>query len=140
MNLIDALNISATGLYAQRIRMNIISANLANVNTTRTPQGGPYRKKEVIFKAIEKEDFSSELERYLQGVKVLKIVESKKPFRIVYDPTHPDADKNGYVKYPNVNIIEEMVDLISAEKSYEANIAAINAIKNMINKSLEIGR
>ena len=143
-SLLNCINISASGLCAQRIRMNIISANIANINTTRTENGEPYRKKEVVFKAVplSKPDDNSltNNEPLPEGVKVSEIKESKEPFKLVYNPSHPDADENGYVKMPNINLIGEMVDMLSATRAYEANISAISNVKAMINKALEIGR
>ncbi len=131
----DALKISGSALSAQRIRMEVISSNLANVSTTRTEDGTPYRKKEVVFVP---ETFKETLKERIQGVKVKEIVESKDPFQKVYDPSHPDADENGYVNYPNVNILEEMTDMLDASRSYEANLNVIGATKEMIMKTLEI--
>ncbi|MCS7281699.1 MAG: flagellar basal body rod protein FlgC [Desulfobacterota bacterium] len=131
----DALKISASALSAQKIRMEIISSNLANIHTTKTEDGDPYRKKEVIFEPV---DFKNTLQGKLQGVKVQEVVESNDPFNKVYDPSHPHADSDGYVNYPNVNIIEEMVDMVDASRSYEANLAVLNITKEMIIKTLEI--
>lgn len=131
----EILKISGSALTAQKIRMEVISSNLANINTTRTKDGRPYRKKEVIFVP---ESFKETLGEKIEGVKVEKIVESKAPFQKVYDPSHPHADQNGYVSYPNINIIEEMTDLLDASRSFEANVNVINATKEMILKTLEI--
>ena len=133
----DIMSISATGLTAQRLRIDVIADNIANAETTRTPRGEPYRRKIPVF--------AEYLERArtgyrLRGVKVVRIVEDPSPFRLVYDPSHPDADQNGYVRMPNVNVLREMVDLISAQRAYEANVAAINATKSMVNAALDIGR
>ncbi len=150
MGFFSVFDIAASGMTAQRIRMNVISSNLANADTTRTPEGGPYRRKDVVFvpASLEKPsgDFGDYLRRMLfesnrpEGVKVLDIVEDKKPFRKVYDPYHPDADKDGYVLYPNVDVVEEMVNLISASRSFEANVTAFNSAKDMVLKLLEMGR
>ncbi|MCG0274594.1 MAG: flagellar basal body rod protein FlgC [Thermosediminibacteraceae bacterium] len=140
------MEISASGLTAQRLRMDVISNNIANVNTTRTEEGGPYRRQRVVFQERKRDiTFRDLLEgSYLKqmgaGVRVVAIEEDPSPFKLVYDPSHPDADDNGYVRMPNVNIVTEMVDMISATRSYEANVTAINAAKSMINKALEIGR
>ncbi|MCX7856708.1 MAG: flagellar basal body rod protein FlgC [Deltaproteobacteria bacterium] len=131
----DALKISASALSAQKTRMEVVSSNLANIHTTRTEEGTPYRKKEVVFVP---ENFNDTLKRRLEGVKVQEIVESDKPFHRVYDPSHPDADKEGYVTYPNVNLIEEVTDMMDASRSYEANLNVINTTKEMIIKTLEI--
>lgn len=145
MDFLDALNISASGLNAQRVRMNVISSNLANVNTTRTPEGGPYQRKEVIFASQPgSPSFSEVLDaQRMQGVsevRVEKVVNDSRPLLQKYDPHHPDADAQGYVTMPNINVIEEMVNMISATRSYDANVAAVKAAKNMALKALEIGR
>jgi flagellar basal-body rod protein FlgC len=140
------MDISASGLTAERVRMDVISQNIANVNTTRTVQGGPYRRKLVVLKEIQPDSFESILDKVKgkysgKGVEVVQIAEDDQtPLREVYDPGHPDADQNGYVEYPNVNIVSEMVDMISATRAYEANVTAFNASKAMFQKSLEIGR
>lgn len=141
MNFLDSLNISATGLGAQRLRMNLISSNMANVNTTRTETGEPYRRKDVVFEAAQNNGFKEMLEEQLegQGVKVAAVIEDEKPFVQKYDPGHPDADENGYVRLPNVNIVEEMVNMISASRSFEANATAIRATKDMAGTALDIG-
>lgn len=140
-----AFEISAAGLDAQRIRLNIISSNLANVESTRTPEGGPFRRRDVVFTAAPAgssfdEALSDRLENRPQGVAVSKIVLDSRPFRKAFEPQHPDADSEGYVQYPNVNTMEEMVNMISALRSYEANVTALNATKSMAMKALEIGR
>lgn len=145
MSFFDALQTSSSGLSAQRLRMNLISGNLANINTTRTPQGGPYRRKDAVFAAAgEGRSFRSHLDEQYTGrpadVKVLGIVEdNRQPLR-KFDPEHPDADAEGYVSLPNINVMEEMVNMISATRSYEANVAAIKASRAMALKALEIGR
>ncbi len=143
MDFFTAIKISGSGLSAQRYRLNIISSNLANIQTTRTPQGGPYRRKDVVFEAVPivssfDRTLSDAMRSTLDGVRVQRVINDPTPFKLVYDPGHPDADKNGYVKMPNVNTVEEMVNLINATRSYEANIAAIDAAKNMALKALEI--
>ncbi len=152
--LFSSLKISASGLTAQRLRMDVISDNIANASTTRTATGGPYRRKKVIFQARDPRirvplPFGRYLEIYLgnkkpedamRGVRVKAIVEDKSPFRLVYDPTHPDAGPDGYVRYPNVNVVQEMVDLIDATRAYEANVSAVQAAKSMFNSALQIGR
>jgi len=146
MGIFSSMEISASGLTAQRLRMDVISNNIANVNTTRTEEGGPYRRQRVVFQERKRDiTFRDLLEgSYLKqmgaGVRVVAIEEDPSPFKLVYDPSHPDADDNGYVRMPNVNIVTEMVDMISATRSYEANVTAINAAKSMINKALEIGK
>ena len=145
MDFFDAMHISASGLTAQRLRMNLISGNLANINTTRTDRGGPYRRKEPVFAAqVEPQSFedifSSKRSEKLPGVEILEIIEDRRSFKMKYDPTHPHANKDGYVAMPNINLMEEMVNLISATRSYEANATAIKAAKEMALKALEIGR
>jgi len=132
----SAIDISASGLSAQRRRLDTIAENIANAETTRTERGGPYRRKQVVFEELA----SRELEQGQQGVKVREVIEDSRPPHLVYRPGHPDADANGYVAMPNVSIVEEMVDMISATRSYEANATAINATKAMARKALELGR
>lgn len=148
MGFFDSMNISSSGLTAQRLRMDIISQNIANVETTRTEKGTPYKRKTVLFQ--EKTDNSYPFKSYLKdamsnslsgnGVRVSRIAEDNSQGAKVYDPSHPDADADGYVEKPNVNIVEEMVNMISATRSYEANITALNSTKSMIEKTLEISR
>lgn len=150
MGSIDALNVSASGMSAQRLRMDIIAQNIANVNTTRDANGNPYRRKTVTFAVKSQDSFSAALamsqknsvsELIGNGVKVTAIVEDHKtPMKIVYDPGNPDADEDGYVTLPNVNPVTEMTNLIDASRAYEANITAFNATKNMLLKGLEIGK
>ena len=144
MNFMDSLSISSTGLSAQRLRMNLISSNLANANTTRTENGEPYKRKDVIFEAAQGESFQEILDERTaeegHGVKVAGIIEDEKPFIQKYDPNHPDADENGYIRLPNVNIVEEMVNMISASRSFEANAMAVAATKDMAGTALDIGR
>jgi len=145
MDLVSSMHISASGLSAHRVRMNIIAMNMANVHTTRTKAGGPYRRKVTIHEAVPfREELirarATEVTRAERGVKVTQIVEANDPVRRVYDPGHPDADQTGYVNYPNVNVVEEMVNMMTAVRAYEANVTAINAAKDMALKALEIGR
>lgn len=145
MNFLTAIKISSSGLNAQRTRMNVVASNLANINTTRTAEGGPYRKKEVIMSAIDiKDKFGREMKASmngkLQGVEVSGIVEDQAAPRKVYEPGHPDANEEGYVFFPNISLMQEMVNLISASKAYEANITAINASKSLALKAIELGR
>ena len=144
MNFLDSLAISASGLSAQRLRMNLISSNMANVNTTRTESGEPYRRKDAVFKTILQERFDGlaqiGADRAAGGVDVTGIVDDQKPFVEKYDPGHPDADENGVVRLPNINIVEEMVNMISASRSFEANATAVRATKEMAGVALEIGR
>ncbi|MFQ5579647.1 MAG: flagellar basal body rod protein FlgC [Nitrospiria bacterium] len=145
MNLEDAMRISASGLNAQKMRLNIISSNLANVDSTQTEKGGPYQRRDVVFKSSPVEQsFETTLRGNLdtseQGVEVSQIVLDQRPFRKVYEPQNPSANEEGYVLYPNINAMEEMVNMMSALRSYEANVTALNATKSMAGKALEIGR
>lgn len=132
--LFSAMDISSSGMTAQRLRMDTIASNIANSQSTRTPQGGPYRRKEVIFASILTR------KKEAMGVKVVDIVSDDSPLRLIYNPQHPDANPAGYVAMPNVNIITEMIDMISATRSYEANITAFKSAQIMADKALEIGR
>ena len=142
MGIFNSLRISASGLSAERLRMDTIASNIANVSTTRGENGKPYVRKVAVFQenldgAINKSgDFSDSL----KGVKAIGIEEDKSPLRKVYDPTNPDADVEGYVLMPNVNILNEMADMIAATRSYEANVNAMNNEKSMFSKALEIGK
>lgn len=127
----DSFDISASGLTAQRTRLNVTAGNIANVETTRTPAGGPYRRLQPVFAARG---------RNPGGVEVVGIATDPRDPRRVYQPGHPDADAEGFVAYPNVKVVEEMVDLVSATRSYEANAAAFNAAKSMAQRALELGR
>jgi flagellar basal-body rod protein FlgC len=152
MGLFSSLNTAATGLTAQRLRMDVISNNIANADTTRTTDGRPFRRSRVIFRPkVEQPYWKSPFlpERLDNGVgKGVRVVEVEKDMdadpRLVYDPTHPDAIKTGpragYVEMPNVNVVSEMVDMISASRSYEANIAVVDGAKAMFMKALDIGR
>ncbi|MBE6021726.1 MAG: flagellar basal body rod protein FlgC [Cellulosilyticum sp.] len=147
MSFFGSLDTSASGLTAQRLRLDVISQNMANASTTRTEDGGPYKKKNVVFEQIQNEvgtSFSSVLNKKRQsgnnGVRVAQIVEDQSEGTLVYDPSHPDANAEGYVEMPNVNIIDEMVDMISASRSYEANVNSFNSMKSMFTKALEIGK
>lgn len=147
MSMFDSFDINASGLTAQRYRMDVISENIANVDTTRTEDGTPYRRKSVVFQ--EKGQglhFSDALSKATgtyrgAGVKVVSTFEdTTTDLKMVYDPAHPDADENGYVSYPNVDVITEMTNLIDASRSYEANATAFNASKSMAVKGLEMGK
>ena len=141
MSLITAMDINASGLTAQRRRVELSSSNLANSQTTRTEEGGPYRRKDVVFETASFQDsLGAAMTNGLQAVEVSEVVEDPTPFDRRYEPGHPDADKDGYVSYPNVNVMAEMANLVSASKSYEANISAIGIVKAMIARTLEIGR
>jgi flagellar basal-body rod protein FlgC len=151
IKLFSALETSASALTAERLRMDVIANNIANVNTTRTPDGGPYRRQMVVLGS--RPSFSAALQEASgqggeadataqvgRGVRVVQIVQDQRPFKLKYDPTHPDADANGYVQLPNVETVTEMVDLISASRAYEANVTALNAFKQMVSTALQIGR
>jgi flagellar basal-body rod protein FlgC len=138
---LNALDISASGLVAQRARLNVVAENLANAETTRTADGGPYRRKMILFGAEPAGTFDAALDAIQAStVKVLGIEESAEPPRMIHQPTHPDANPDGYVMLPNINPVLEMVDLLAATRAYEANVTAVQAAKSMANKALEIGR
>ncbi|MCR5329807.1 MAG: flagellar basal body rod protein FlgC [Lachnospiraceae bacterium] len=148
--LFNSLNISASGLTAQSLRIDTISQNIANVNTTRDQNGKPYRRKTVVFAekgtnafeyALQQQGLKRATQLNGQGVKVTAIVEDHvTSMKLVYDPAHPDANEDGYVSLPNVNTVTEMTNLIDATRSYEANVTAFNATKNMLLKGLELGQ
>ena len=145
MSVMGGMNISASGMTAQRLRLDVISQNIANVSTTRDANGDPYRRKTVVFAERNTTPFGDILMKTAgtsgSGVKVTQISEdTETEMRKVYDPSHPDADEDGYVTYPNVNTVQEMTDMIDATRSYEANVTAFNATKNMALKGLEIGK
>ena len=143
MDIFTSMQISSSALSAQRTRLNVISSNLANVGTTRTLEGGPYRKQDVVFRSVPG-GFDKHLDQAMRGavsgVEVAEIRANPSPFRSVYEPGHPDADENGMVSLPNIDTMSEMVDMMSATRSYEANTSAIQAAKRMAMKALEIGR
>ena len=145
MSFMGSMTTSATGMTAQQLRTDLISQNLANVNTTRDENGEPYRRKVAVFEEKTKNGFGSALNMALgtsgEGVKVAMIAEdTTTDMKMVYDPSHPDADANGYVTYPNVDTVTEMTNMIDATRSYEANVTAFNASKQMLLKTLEIGK
>lgn len=145
MSLLNSFNISASGMTAQSTRMDVISQNIANVNTTRDENGNVYRRQVVVFAEKDTTPFSDVLMKTSgiqgSGVKITKIAEdTQSELRKVYDPSHPDADDDGYVYYPNVNTVQEMTDLIDASRAFEANVTAFNATKNMALKALDIGK
>ena len=152
MSMFTAFNISASGMTAQQLRTDVISQNIANVNTTRTSDGTPYVRKAVVFTektltastavtgaSSNGSSFASVLKQAHNGLLGDGVKVTSTDMNMVYDPSHPDADENGYVTYPNVNVVQEMTDLIDASRSYEANISAFNASKTMANKGLTIG-
>ena len=140
----DALDVSASALSAERLRMNVTSSNLANAQTTRTPEGGPYRRKDAVFEADPQREFASvlqgQMDTPLHKVNVVDVVSDQNAPRMVHEPDNPDANAEGMVAYPNINTMEEMVNLITASRTYEANVTALNVSRNMMNKALEIGR
>ncbi len=150
MGMFNAIDISASGMSAERLRLDVISNNLANADSTRTPNnGGPYRRKYVIFEPRSngnKSDFFSVFSDAMQkqnhgnGVRAVRIAEDMSPFKLKYDPGNPDADRQGYVHMPNVNVVSEMTDMITASRAYEADVTAVDAAKNMFMKTLNIGK
>lgn len=145
MDFFSSMRVSASGLDAQMKRMNTISSNLANAETTETAEGGPYRRKDAVIAAqTDRESFgeilANEMDEAVQGVQVTEVHQDTRPPRMVYNPNHPHANAEGYVAMPNVNSVEEMANMISAQRSYEANVTAMNAAKSMAQKALEIGR
>lgn len=160
MSFLSGFDISGYGLSAQRFRINLISSNIANANTTRTDEGGPYRRREVIFKAVDFSDLLTQQMRdngYLKdenpiedpaaqpfakpplmSVRVDKVIRDDSPFKLRFDPTNPDADENGYVALPNVNPVIEMADLIEATRAYQANVAAYQSTKTMAQSAIDL--
>ncbi|MCI8533649.1 MAG: flagellar basal body rod protein FlgC [Lachnospiraceae bacterium] len=149
MAFLSSFDICASGLSAQRLRMEIASENISNIDTTRTEAGGAYRRKEVVFESYGTNSFRDALRNAAKGkgisstgvgVRVAEIVEDDREMKMVYNPEHPDADENGYVEMPNVDLLKETVDSMSATRSYDANVTALNAMKLMAQKALEIGK
>jgi len=140
MDIIDTLNIAGQGLSAQRVRLQTISSNMANAKTTRTEEGGPYRRKAPVFNATAIDEFGSALEQALAGVDVEEIQVSQSEGQKVYQPDHPDADDEGYVTYPDIDILSEMVDLMTTQRSYEANANVVDVTGELADRALEIGR
>lgn len=145
MDLMTAIDVGASGLRAERAHLNVTSMNLANAKTTRTVGGGPYRRKEIIFKEAEVHSpfakaMNSALDQEVKGVRVDSIQNDRRALKMVYEPGHPDADSEGYVAYPDINVVEEMTNMLSAMRAYEANVSTITTAKSMFTKALEIGR
>ena len=143
MDIFSTFKVSSSALKAHKTRLDTISSNLANAETTSTPEGGPYKKKSVYFQSKPisfKEQLDANIENAVQGVEVTKILEDEDPPRHVYNPSHPDADEEGYVEMPNVSVLKEMVDMMSATRSYQANVTVVKSAKRMAMKALEIGR
>lgn len=146
MRMFKAMEASASALTAERLRMDLIANNLANINTTRTAEGGPYRRRYAVVEE-RRDSFADMLAQQAGrpaepgvGVRVAQIAEDQAPFKEVYDPTHPDADANGIVRLPNVDMLQEITDMMMASRIYEANLTAFNAAKSMALRALEIGR
>lgn len=145
MDFLTAMDISASGLSTDRTRINTIAMNLANAKTTRTTLGGPYRRRTVVQAATDVDNpfavhMRSALDRELKGSRVMAITQDVRPLKQVYEPGHPDANAEGYVSYPDINVVEEMAHLMTAQRNYEANATTVEAIKGMFNKALEIGK
>jgi flagellar basal-body rod protein FlgC len=148
MSMFGGMEISATALTAQRLRMNVTAENLANANSTKGADGQPYRRKEVVLQSVGQGGFGSQLNAAMGsgsgmapgGVQVAAVTEDQTAGKLVYDPSHPDANAQGYVQMPNVDTVTEMVDLIDAQRAYEANVTAMSASKQMFAKTLEILR
>lgn len=145
MDFETAMRISASGLRAHRAWINVLSANLANINTTRTPEGTPYRRRTLIYESVpQDESFEAALREAMEGelerVEVSAVVPDGRDFRVVYDPNHPDADADGMVRMPNINPVEEMANMLNAARSYEANLAVLNTAKTLALRALELGR
>ena len=147
MDLFKIFSVSGSGMAAQRSRMTVVAGNLANSETTRTPDGGPYRRRDILFQSVAVDgEFSAQLDGLsqpsgaAQGVEVAGVRQSGRPPRKIFDPNHPDANGEGYVSLPDINVIEEMVDMLSAVRSYEANLATYNTTKSLIRKLLDMGR
>ena len=132
MSLISSLHVASTALHAQSLRLNTVASNMANADSTVDTYGRPYRSKQVVFRSVPMEDIGAD------GVEVMSIVESEAPGRRTYEPEHPQADSQGFVTYPNVNAIEEMVNMISASRSYQMNLEAMNAARELMQRSLDI--
>ena len=143
MGVFSAMNVAATGMTAQQLRMDVIAENIANASTTRTENGGAYRRKNVVFMEKDTTSFDNVLNGYLShyqpnGVRVTQIVEDPSDFKLVYEPDNPDANEEGYVEYPNVDTVTEMTNLIDSSRAYEASVTSFNAAKSMAMKGLEL--
>jgi flagellar basal-body rod protein FlgC len=139
MDFLDVFSVTASGLTAQRVRLQAVSSNMANARSTRTEGGGPYRRKLTVFEAQE-HGFGNALEQAMSKVQVTEVVESDEPPILHFDPGHPDADAEGYVAYPNVNILEEMVDMMQTSRVYEANTNVVRTTRQLADSALQIGR
>lgn len=142
MSVFSSMQINASGLTVERLKMDIISTNIANVNTTRTEEGGPYRRKTVLFEenlVLETNRLTNSIGNKSMGIRVVGIEEDE-DFRIIYEPDHPDANEDGYVNMPKVNMVDEMIALINTQRTYEANVTALNVSKSILKKALEISK
>lgn len=144
MDFFTAMRISSSGLTVQRTRMNVVSSNLANVDTTRTPEGGAYKPRHAVVAAIPvaqtfQEVLADKLHQQTTGAEVVAVTTDQSPGRLVYDPTHPDANPEGYVEMPNISVVNEMVNMVTASRSYEANVSALQSLKQMAKNAFEIG-
>ncbi len=145
MDFLTGMRVSSSGMTAQRMRMNTISSNIANINTVRTPEGGPYRRKDVVFEAMPDANNFGEIitktpNRDVNRVQVTDVLVDRRAPLMKYEPDHPDANEDGYVAYPNINLMEEMTNMIQATRSYEANVSAMRATKDMALSALDLGR
>lgn len=143
MGIFDSMQINTSGLNLERLKLDVISSNIANANTTRTDDGGPYLKKEVTFEeSLKRQEsyFTNRIQNKSFGVQSTGIVENPEDTKIVYEPSHPDANEAGYVTYPNVDMADEMIDLMNTLRTYDANVTAMNASKAMLNKALQISK
>lgn len=142
LGVFSAMEVSASGLSAERTRMNTIASNLANSHTTRTESGGPYKRIDPVFEAalLDRTHTGSSASGAVSLVRVSKIVQDSRPGQLVYEPGHPDANAGGYVEYPNVNVVEEMVNMLTASRAYEAGVTSIDSIKGMAKNAIDIGR
>ena len=148
MSFLNSFDISASGLSAQRVRMDIAAENIANVDTTRTESGGAYKRKDVVLESYGDRSFQHALRNAANGkgfrgqhaVRVQGVITDDREMKRVYNPNHPDADADGYVNYPNVDVLKETIDSMSATRSYEANVTALNAMKTMAQRALDIGK
>lgn len=145
MDFMTALDIGASALTADRMSINVTAMNLANAKTTRTPEGGPYQRRTVIRAATDVDSpfskhMQTAMDRELKGVRILNVLPDRRPLKEVHEPGHPDADENGIVRYPDINVVEEMTNMMVAQRNYEANTATVETVKTMYTKALEIGR
>lgn len=143
MSVFNSMQINASGLTLERLKMDTISTNIANVNTTRTEEGGPYLRKDVVFEEKLRTEISKvtgRMEKKSAGVRVVGIAQDEENLEMVYNPSHPDANEEGYVMMPNVNMVDEMIHLISTQRAYEANVTALNTSKSILKKALEISK